>query len=375
MHEIGHNVGLMHSSSKINYGDLSCYMGASPALIDGPRMCFNSQKSWQLGWYSGSTLVVDATQVKISGLSLVGIADYEQKHWWQLTIINIINTDDGFDYFISFNRQSGINSETQNSGDQVLVIKYITGSFYSDSILAARLNTGQMYSIFKFDGYSSLEIWPNIYNETSPPYANVNVFKNFAQCTSDQDCHDSNSCTADTCVLRGYDNSGFCVYSDMNCSSCGSMVTVESMTNDYPEHFNWNIRNVQTGQIIESSDFYELPNVKDSVSRCIEYGKYDFIVSYPENTNLTIGINFTLHVGKELIYYSTMFEMEQEEIQFTICSSDEDCRDYNGCTNDYCDMESKLCNNSLTECVNCSYVLVDIFPDNVSFLTLIRRRL
>ena len=259
MHEVGHNVGLLHSSSKINYGDLSCFMGASPALIDGPRMCFNSHKSWQLGWYSESTLVVDATHIKVNAFSLVGIADYSRKHWWQLAIVKIINVINGYDYFLSFNRQSGINSETQNGGDQVLVIKYMAGSFYTDSILAARLNSGQMYSIFKFDGESSLELWPRIYNETSPPYANVNIFKNFAQCTSDNDCNDSNSCTEDSCVLRDDGSGGgYCVYSEVVCSSCGSMVTVEIMTNDYPQEFNWNIRNVQTGQVIQSSNFYEL---------------------------------------------------------------------------------------------------------------------
>jgi len=33
IHEIGHNIGLSHSDSTINYGDLSCQMGASPSLL------------------------------------------------------------------------------------------------------------------------------------------------------------------------------------------------------------------------------------------------------------------------------------------------------------------------------------------------------
>ena len=366
MHEIGHNIGLSHSSSKINYGDMSCYMGASPSIIDGPRMCFNGQKSWKIGWYLESSVVVDGRNVQYNSFSLVGVADYSQRQWWQSVVVKIINSNDGFDYYLSFNRQSGINSETQNGGDQVLVIKHMAGSFYGDSILAARLNSTQMYSIFNFDGVSSLEIWPNMYFNTSPPYANVMLFKNFAQCKSDQDCNDSNSCTSDSCVLIGDGSNGYgyCVFSEVDCSTCGAMVTVEITTNDYPKDFNRNILNVETGQVIHSSMYYNQPNFKDSASRCIEYGKYNLIISYPESKNLTTGINFTLHVGDELIEYGTMFEMEEQETMFIICSSNEECKDYNGCTYDYCDLEKNLCNNTQIECIDCTMMSISILPDN-----------
>ena len=57
--------------------------------------------------------------------------------------------------------------------------------------------------------------------------------------------------------------------------------------------------------------------------------------------------------------------MEEEETMFVICSSNDDCRDYDGCTYDYCDLETNLCNNNQTECGNCTMISVNIIPDNV----------
>ena len=58
--------------------------------------------------------------------------------------------------------------------------------------------------------------------------------------------------------------------------------------------------------------------------------------------------------------------MEEIETMFIICSSNQDCRDYDGCTNDYCNLENKLCNNTQTECANCTFISLDVIPDNVS---------
>ena len=54
MQEFGHNVGLSHSNDDKNYGDHSCLMGRSSIKTNGPRMCFNGPKSWQLGWHGQS---------------------------------------------------------------------------------------------------------------------------------------------------------------------------------------------------------------------------------------------------------------------------------------------------------------------------------
>jgi len=52
MHEIGHNLGLSHSSEDgAEYGNNSCMMGKSYARDDGPLMCYGAPKAWELGWY------------------------------------------------------------------------------------------------------------------------------------------------------------------------------------------------------------------------------------------------------------------------------------------------------------------------------------
>merc|ERR1712151_1245996 len=130
MHELGHNIGLSHSGNEMyEYGDESCFMGLSSDGMDGPKICFDSVKSWELGWYKSSHLTLDANNnnnfyvqtpkssnnVKIaskdylyydSGVyNIIGIAEYqsfnnkngndEDKYY---TMIQFINVDDGFDY-------------------------------------------------------------------------------------------------------------------------------------------------------------------------------------------------------------------------------------------------------------------------------------
>jgi hypothetical protein len=51
MHEIGHNMNLMHAGhGTVEYGDQSGYMGYGYSQNDGPKMCFNAAKSSDLGW-------------------------------------------------------------------------------------------------------------------------------------------------------------------------------------------------------------------------------------------------------------------------------------------------------------------------------------
>ena len=57
---------------------------------DGPEMCFNAPKSWQLGWY-------DDRQTTVSGGwsgDLYGIADYESTDEGDTVIVQIPGTED-----------------------------------------------------------------------------------------------------------------------------------------------------------------------------------------------------------------------------------------------------------------------------------------
>lgn len=76
LHEIGHNLNLAHSSEgSSTYGDQSGMMGYSYASDDGPIMCFNPGKSWNLGWYTDRHATADPLSQTWTG-TLVGVADY-----------------------------------------------------------------------------------------------------------------------------------------------------------------------------------------------------------------------------------------------------------------------------------------------------------
>ena len=127
-------------------------MGFSYSLDNGPIMCFNGAKSWQLGWYSSKH--VELLNFNTPGQSwsgqLVGIADYGNN----LSENVLIKLEAGniLDYFINFNRQTGINSGTREAGNQVLITSRGGTNGYSESTLLAKLSTGGSYIIENFAG-------------------------------------------------------------------------------------------------------------------------------------------------------------------------------------------------------------------------------
>jgi len=148
MHEIGHNMNLKHSGQDDDeYGDETGAMGYSSAYDDGPLMCFNAPKNWQLGWYSDAQEIVT-----VDGWSgnLYGIADYGGTEIGSAGVIAQIpaSIDGGTDdWYVSFNRKAGINAGTSEGGDQVLVHKTPAGSEEAEeSTLMAKLSAGETYS-------------------------------------------------------------------------------------------------------------------------------------------------------------------------------------------------------------------------------------
>jgi hypothetical protein len=97
MHEMGHNLGLLHSGEKGNdYGDVSGYMGYGQRDETTPRKCFNGLHSWQLQWYSDRHAEFDAS----TGAQLVNIAatvDYDLASPQQPVIIKV------GEYYLQYN--------------------------------------------------------------------------------------------------------------------------------------------------------------------------------------------------------------------------------------------------------------------------------
>ena len=84
-------------------------MGLSYSNSNSPQMCFNAPKNWQLGWYEDrQTIVNNGWNGKI-----YGIANYVDIQGANDIVIAQI-PGSGEDWYISFNRKTGINAGYKN---------------------------------------------------------------------------------------------------------------------------------------------------------------------------------------------------------------------------------------------------------------------
>lgn len=107
-HELGHNLGLMHSSlGDKEYGDSSCAMGISK------NVCFNSAHQWMLGW---NKLVAEINSTNISPgkweTFIIPASQVSDKNVirvvpnWLSTWHNAIN-----DFFVSYRTVTGFDTD------------------------------------------------------------------------------------------------------------------------------------------------------------------------------------------------------------------------------------------------------------------------
>jgi hypothetical protein len=129
-------------------------MGYSYRSDDGAEMCFNAAKSWQLGWYEDKAVPLNEASDNIMSYQgvLGGIADYADSDH---KVLVKLNTGSSTDYYVNFNRQSGINVGTQEGRNQVTVVAQGgEGGGYAESELLAKLSAGDAWSLSNFDGVS-----------------------------------------------------------------------------------------------------------------------------------------------------------------------------------------------------------------------------
>lgn len=130
MHEIGHNLGLMHSGVHgVNeYADKSGFMGYARNQDDTPFMCFNAPKSMQLGWYKGAYKTVDPLNLPGGSqrFKLNGVADYKNGDGLvSLRLAYQGSQKGGVDYYVGYNRQDGMNHQTTGDANMVQLFEKI----------------------------------------------------------------------------------------------------------------------------------------------------------------------------------------------------------------------------------------------------------
>jgi hypothetical protein len=164
---IGHSLGLGHSgeftgtdSVKV-YGDQQGMMGFSYNSDDFPIMCFNPAKNWQLGWYESKQISInpetdllgvigEKTEFILNGIDdydYADINDCDNKY----VVMKIENPTSSYDYYIGYNKRSGINSQTQESANQVTITQKLgTPTSSQPSKRVASLKTGSSEFIRDF---------------------------------------------------------------------------------------------------------------------------------------------------------------------------------------------------------------------------------
>jgi len=309
MHEVGHNLGLAHSGETTTYDDKSGMMGYSYNQDEGPVMCFNAAKNFQLGWYNNGEETITPLQANTEKNffdgRLIGIAEYD--------LIDTASTDKaivqitgyGNDYYVSFNSKKGINSGTQEGGNQVLVHSRSPGQGYSTSTLVAKLSSGQEYTI---EGISDTIVRVDgVSTATTPSYANVYIGN--ARCTADSDCDRGEFCTEYSCDI----SSGIC-NSVQDCSQCGGKVDVEIMSDNYGAETTWEVINTNDSGKAMQGGPYSANNLA-TASNCLGFGNYEFKIydSYGDGMCCSYGSGYyKLSLDDELLKEGGSFGSSDE---------------------------------------------------------------
>ena len=161
MHEIGHNLGLGHSGEvgADVYGDTTGMMG-SAAGVDDTSRCYNAQKSYQLGWYDDKTDTIDPLDGAGSyNLILNGISDYKKRSD-ALIALRLEQTSLEQDYYVGFNRATGINKDSGEDRNMVTITRKEFGApdKYGQSSKIAGLNPGDRFVIENFNNDRDVQI-------------------------------------------------------------------------------------------------------------------------------------------------------------------------------------------------------------------------
>ena len=177
MHEIGHNMGFGHSGRGDNsYGDRSSMMGYSYDNDDGPKMCFNAAKNYQLQWYNRQKATFDplANLNTSRKFTMNGVDEYKVSGDTneKLITLRLLLSGDTFirenensnfgnfgpDYYIGFNDAKGVNEGTLEGRNQILLFRKNEGGpdRYGTSTLLIALDVGKGVNINNWKGSSTV---------------------------------------------------------------------------------------------------------------------------------------------------------------------------------------------------------------------------
>merc|ERR1711862_867410 len=132
----------------------------------------------------------------------------------------------------------------------------------------------------------------------------------------DEECDDFNPCTIDKCEYRGTPL-GMCEYSEMDCSSCGSAITMSIKTWEHPEHFSWKIENIDNKRIVMSNSYLSAES-EYSESKCLPFANYKLSVLYTLNNTESNNVAYQLQAGAVTLFEESTYEFIELGSFFTV---------------------------------------------------------
>lgn len=232
MHEVGHNLGLAHSGEgDEQYGDQSGMMGYSYGLDDGPKMCFNAAKNYQLGWFKKQQ--ADYNPIDKNNdpapkkFVLNGVDDANDSNPGKLIALRLVSDGIG-DYYVGYNRASGMNTGTLEAKNEVVIIKKVSGgpNQVGKSLRVASLKSNEEVTIESWNG--------SIFDVT------IRVIGNIGSSITDANIQISTS--------AGYPT-------ESPTSSCGGVnrFRVELKIDPFGLETSWRLTEKETGNVFVSS--------------------------------------------------------------------------------------------------------------------------
>jgi len=319
MHEVGHNLGLMHSGEgKEEYGDASGYMGYSPNM--DVRMCYNSVNNYQLGWYSNLSIKPGKDDFSRGTYYISGVAGYDSEDS-AIVSLRLEQTFYESDYYIGYNRASGVNSETQEDGDKVIIFTKDGGISQSTfSWKKAALGVGQSYVIKNFDKsekpvmitFSSVEgkvAVVEVSNSTPQPTSRPTTIAPTEMPTESPTIATNSPTTAPT-YLTTTGTTFLTTFSGTDCIE-ELRLHIDIRTDYFPEETYWKLREVG-GSTIDETDpsDYDLTLHSYKQSYCLQFDTcYRFTINDTEGDGMAFVGGTTNDVG----YYNVHIN---NELQF-----------------------------------------------------------
>jgi hypothetical protein len=155
MHELGHNLGLLHSGEVQTYDDHTCMMGNPAYADDASIQCFNGAKSFFLGWYSQFSTTINPSTASWTG-AMVGVDDFVTNAavvGIHTVVAKIEDPSSAQDYYVMYNRAKGVNSGVVEYGNKVTVVQAAnTATQSQQSYIRANLGANQLYRVANFAG-------------------------------------------------------------------------------------------------------------------------------------------------------------------------------------------------------------------------------